>query len=134
MANAKSSSSKSNNKRFQGGISAVLHVQSTRNNTIVTLSDARGNVICKSSGGRTEKGARKRTAHAAKQAGHEVGTSVKNMKIKVSDVKVMLRGVGSGRETAILGFNEACNAHIKLVRDITPKAFAGVRKRKQKRI
>lgn len=126
--------SKPQNKRLQGGVSVVFHVRASRNNTIVTLTDARGNVLCKSSGGRTEKGARKRTAHAAKQAGHEVGTISKNKKIKISDVKVLVTGVGSGRESAILGFHEATNSHIKSVRDKTKKAFAGCRKRKQKRV
>ena len=134
VKNDYSTRSKPTNKRIQG-VTLILNVSSKRNNTIVTVSDSRGNTICQSSGGCTEKGARKRTAHAAKEAGKAAAKIVISKKVKVSKVIVKIRGVGAGRESSAIGFHEGLGNEVSFdkVIDRTPIAHAGCRKRKAKR-
>lgn len=134
--NAKTNTSKPKSSvKALHGSTISIYVSATRNNTIITIADSRGNTICQSSGGCTEKGARKRTAHAAKEAGKEAARKVLTKKIKVAFAQVYIRGVGSGRESAVLGFYEVMNnISVKKITDRTGKAHGGVRKRKEKRI
>lgn len=134
MKSKNTSRSKSAVKSLHGS-TIIIYVAATRNNTIITIADSRGNTICQSSGGCTEKGARKRTAHAAKEAGKEAARKILNKKIKVAYASVYIRGIGSGRESAVLGFYEVMNQiSIKKITDRTGKAHGGVRKRKEKRV
>ena len=112
---------------------ANLYVITTFNNTIVTLTTASGDTIAWKSGGTTQKGARKATAHAAKEAAVELGRIAKDR--GVTSVVVYLRGTGNGRDTAIQGFaSGAHNVSIAAIHDITRSAHAGCRRRKKKRV
>src|SRR3989344_7072282 len=81
----------------------ILHVQSTYNNTNLALTDAKGNLLCASSSGALGfKGAKKGTPFAAAKIGETLALKAQGMGIK--EVGVIVKGVGSGRESAIWGF------------------------------
>ena len=123
------------NANRTAGTSINICVKANKNNTIITIADSRGNTLCQSSGGKLEKGARKRTAHAAKEAGKDVARLLVNKKIKATDAKVFIKGNGNGRDPAVLGVYEVLNQlSIKLIVDRTGRAHGGVRKRKARRI
>jgi small subunit ribosomal protein S11 len=124
--------SKTANKRTSD-IGILMHVQSTKNNVIVSVTDSRGNVLAWSSGGKLEKGARKRTAHAAKETGKNVAQAMLAKKLKVSFMVVYIKGIGSGRESAVIGFCEVMKVAVTKIIDRTAKAHGGGRKRKAKR-
>ena len=109
----------------------VAHVSSTYNNTIVTLCDMNGAVVAASSGGVTQKGARKGTPFAAQEAGKLVGKKVVDMGMQ--EVRVILRGPGSGRESAVRGLLTA-GLKILTIADRSPLPHGGVRVRKKKRV
>ncbi|MEC8460765.1 MAG: 30S ribosomal protein S11 [Pseudomonadota bacterium] len=120
-------------KKRKGIVSmtAVAHVLSTYNNTIVTVSDLNGDTIASCSGGVCQKGSRKSTPHAAQEAGKRVGTVVKD--IGVDELRVILRGTGSGRDSAVRGLNSA-GLKILTIADKTKVPHGGVRKRKKRRV
>ena len=94
-------------KRVDAG---VLYVQSTYNNTKVILTDTKGNSLCwSSSGSLSFKGAKKGTPFAAAKVGEVIGTKAQTMGMR--EVSVVVRGVGSGRESAIRGFVFKRNDH-----------------------
>jgi len=109
----------------------VANISSTFNNTIITISDLNGQVIAASSGGVTQKGARKSTSFAAQEAAKLVGKKVSDM--GMLEVKVILKGPGSGRDSAVRGL-VAANLKILTIADRTPLPHGGVRRRKQKRV
>ena len=87
----------SGKKRFDTGI---LHVQSTYNNTALILTDKKGNVIATASSGSLGfKGAKKGTPFAAAKVGETLGIKAQTLGIK--EISVVVRGVGSGRESGI---------------------------------
>src|SRR5271157_5336733 len=90
----------SSKKRVDSGI---LYVQSTYNNTMVLLTDKKGNAIMASSAGALGfKGAKKGTPFAAAKVGETLGEKAANLGVK--EIEVVVKGVGSGRESAIRGF------------------------------
>ncbi len=112
--------------------SAVVHIQSTFNNTIVSITDVNGNVICWSSAGRVGfKGAKKGTPFAAQQCSEACGKEAVTMGIQKVDVEV--NGPGPGREAAIRSLQ---NAGLKIgsIRDITPIPHNGCRPPKPRRV
>ncbi|MFT7557532.1 MAG: small subunit ribosomal protein S11 [Planctomycetota bacterium] len=110
----------------------TLYVQSTYNNTKVLLTDTTGNaVIASSSGALGFKGAKKGTPFAAAKVGEIVGEKALLMGVK--EVRVVVKGVGSGRESAIRGFS-AKGVDIKSIQDRTPVPHNGVRARKARRV
>jgi small subunit ribosomal protein S11 len=110
----------------------ILHVQSTFNNTRVSLTDKNGNLVCSlSSGALGFKGAKKGTPFAAAKAGELVGETAKNMGVKTVDVAV--KGVGAGRESSIRAF-VSNGIHINTIRDITPIPHNGPRPKKPRRV
>jgi small subunit ribosomal protein S11 len=110
----------------------VAYVQSTFNNTIITITDQQGNTLCwKSSGTAGFKGARKGTPFAAQLAAKEVATNAKEFGVRYVDVKV--RGPGAGRESAIRAL-KAGGLEIKSIRDVTPIPHNGCRVRKRRRV
>lgn len=110
----------------------TLNVQATYNNTIVTLADKRGNaVIAASSGGLGFKGAKKSTPFAAAKVGELIGE--KAVMLGVGEVDVIIRGVGSGRESAMRAFASK-GITLTSIRDRTPVPFNGPRARKPRRV
>lgn len=110
----------------------VLHVQSTYNNTKLLLTDPKGNAVAASSSGALGfKGAKKGTPFAAAKVGETLGTKAQAMGVK--EVSVVVKGVGSGRESAIRGFISK-GINISLIRDETPVPFNGPKPPKPRRV
>lgn len=110
----------------------VAYVQSTFNNTIITVTDQQGSTLCwASSGSAGFKGARKGTPFAAQLAAREVSNKAKEFGVRYVDVKV--KGPGAGRESAIRAL-QGEGLEIKSIRDITPLPHNGCRQRKRRRV
>ncbi|MDE2188647.1 MAG: 30S ribosomal protein S11 [Patescibacteria group bacterium] len=119
----------SSKKKLDRGI---LHVQSTYNNTKVILTDTKGGAVMWSSAGSLGfKGAKKGTPFAAAKVGEILGEKAKNMGLK--EIEVVVKGVGSGRESAIRGFITH-GAAIVSIKDMTPVAFNGPQPKKPRRV
>jgi len=111
---------------------AVAYIQSTFNNTIITLTDQPGNTICWASSGTAGfKGARKGTPFAAQLAAREVSVKAKEYGVRYVDVRI--KGPGAGRESAIRAL-QAEGLEIKSIKDITPIPHNGCRVRKRRRV
>lgn len=107
-------------------------IQSTFNNTIVTLTDPQGNVIAWGSSGTAGfKGSRKGTPYAAQLAARDAAR--KAMEHGLRQVDVSIKGPGSGREAAIRALQSA-GLHITGIRDVTPVPHNGCRSRKRRRV
>jgi len=110
----------------------TLNIQATYNNTIVTLADKRGNTLMASSSGSLGfKGAKKSTPFAAAKVGELVAEKATQM--GMSEVDVVIRGVGSGREAAMRSF-AAKGIALSAIRDETPVPFNGPRPKKPRRV
>ena len=110
----------------------IAHIQSTFNNTIVTISDVSGNVIAWSSAGaRGFKGSRKSTPFAAQVAAGDA--AAKAMEHGLKNVTVLVKGPGSGRESALRAL-AAAGLKIALIRDVTPIPHNGCRQAKRRRV
>jgi len=110
----------------------VAHIHSSFNNTIVSLTDKAGNILTWSSGGKIGyKGSKKSTPFAAQLAGEEVAAAALDM--GVNKVKVVVRGPGGGRESAIRALN-ANGLEITMIEDKTPIPHNGCRPRKTRRV
>ena len=110
----------------------VAHVNSTFNNTIITISDVQGNVISWSSaGGQGFKGSRKSTPYAAQVAAEDAGRKAQEHGMKTLAVEV--KGPGSGRESALRAL-QAVGFEITAIRDVTPIPHNGCRPRKRRRV
>ena len=112
--------------------SGVAHVNSTFNNTIITITDAQGNTVswC-SSGTMGFKGSRKSTPYAAQVAAEQAGRKAQEHGMKELDVEV--KGPGSGRESALRAL-QSIGFTIRAIKDITPIPHNGVRPRKRRRV
>ena len=110
----------------------VAHIQSTFNNTIITITDMVGNVISWSSAGVVGfKGSRKNTPYAASQAAEDVAKKAKEHGLK--NLEVYIKGPGAGREAALRSL-QAMGFTIKLIRDVTPIPHNGCRQPKRRRV
>jgi small subunit ribosomal protein S11 len=110
----------------------VAYVQSTFNNTIITITDQQGNTVCWASSGTAGfKGARKGTPFAAQLAAKDVANKARDFGVRYVDVKV--KGPGAGRESAIRAL-QSHGMEIKSIRDITPIPHNGCRQRKRRRV
>ena len=128
----KISKSSSKKKKFKNIPVGVAFVHSTFNNTIVTITDPDGNVICwKSAGGSGFKGTKKSTPFAAQVAAEAVAEEAMKHGIKKVDVKI--KGLGSGREAAIRSLS-AAGIIILSIQDVTPIPHNGTRPPKSRRI
>ena len=120
--------SKSSKKRVDFGI---LSVESTYNNTKLTLADGKGNTLAWSSSGSLGfKGAKKGTPFAAAKVGETLALKAQTFGVK--DIKVVVKGVGSGRESAIRGFISK-GINITTIQDLTPVPYNGPRPPKPRR-
>ena len=112
--------------------SGVAHVNSSFNNTMVTITDAQGNAISWSSAGHMGfKGSRKSTPYAAQMAAEDAGRKAAEHGVKSIDVEV--RGPGSGRESALRAL-QSVGFSVTSIRDVTPIPHNGCRPRKRRRV
>ena len=108
------------------------YIQATFNNTIVTISDTEGNVVCWSSAGSLGfRGSRKGTPFAAQQA--SVTAAKKARDVGMRTIEVSVKGPGSGRDSAIRGLQSA-GLEIRAIRDVTPMPHNGCRPPKKRRV
>nr|AKZ21118.1 ribosomal protein S11 [Prasiola crispa] len=124
---------KSNIKKAKRKIpKGIVHIQASFNNTIITISNLKGDVISWASAGTCGfKGARKSTPFAAKNAAEAAAKASLDQGMK--QAKVLVQGPGAGRETAIRGLQEA-GLSIVLIRDITCIPHNGCRPPKKRRV
>ena len=112
--------------------SGVAHVSATFNNTMITITDAQGNAISWSSAGSQGfKGSRKSTPYAAQVAAEDAGKKAMDHGMKT--LAVLVRGPGSGRESALRAL-QAVGFTITSIRDVTPIPHNGCRPRKRRRV
>ncbi len=110
----------------------AAHIQSTFNNTIVTLTDTQGNVLSWSSAGALGfKGSRKSTPYAAQTAAETAAKAAMEHGLKI--VEVYVKGPGSGRESAIRALQVA-GLEVTMIKDVTPIPHNGCRPPKRRRI
>lgn len=109
-----------------------MYIQATFNNTLVTATDAIGNVLVwNSAGSMGFKGARKSTPYAGRVAAKEVINKAKNMGLKTIDIFVS--GVGSGRDAALRAL-QGSGLEVTSIRDVTPIPHGGCRPKKPRRV
>jgi small subunit ribosomal protein S11 len=124
---------KTGKKKEKKNISeGVVHIQSTFNNTIITITDLSGNVVAwSSSGTQGFKGSRKSTPFAAQVAAEDAVKKAKEHGMR--RVQVYVKGPGSGRESALRSLQVA-GLSISLIRDVTPIPHNGCRPPKRRRV
>ncbi|MEB3206426.1 MAG: 30S ribosomal protein S11 [Vampirovibrionales bacterium] len=130
---AKPRSAASGKKKVKKNVPyGILHVNSNFNNTLVTATDSKGNVIAWSSSG-TEgfKGVRKGTPFAAQSAAESVARRAKEQGMR--SMIVLVKGPGGGRETAIRAMQSA-GIEVTLIKDMTPIPHNGCRPKKRRRV
>ena len=110
----------------------IAHVLATFNNTIVTITDMKGNVIGWSSAGKVGfKGSRKSTAYAAQMVAQDASRQAMGHGLK--EVEVLVKGPGAGRESAVRAL-QAIGLDLTVIRDVTPVPHNGCRPPKQRRV
>ena len=123
---------KTTKKKSLGISKGVVHVQATFNNTIVTISDPKGNtLVWASAGTQGFKGSRKSTPFAAQVTAEAAAKKAMDMGLR--EVEVYVKGPGSGRESAIRAI-QAAGLDINLIKDVTPIPHNGCRPPKRRRI
>jgi len=130
MAQPKKKGAKKKEKKIVP--SGVAHIQATFNNTVVTIADMEGNVVCWSSAGSLGfKGSRKGTPFAAQQAAMTAGNRAREAGMRTLEVSV--KGPGSGRDSAIRALQTA-GPEVRAIRDVTPIPHNGCRPPKRRRV
>ena len=113
-------------------VSGIAHIQATFNNTIITITDSKGNVLIWSSSGLVGySGSKKSTPFAAQVAASDAAKKAKEMGIK--EVVVYVKGPGAGRESAIRAL-QAGGLTVTAIKDITPIPHNGCRPKKMRRV
>ena len=129
---AKASTARPRRRERKNIASGVAHVNSTFNNTMITITDAQGNTISWSSAGAQGfKGSRKSTPYAAQLAAEDAGK--KAMDHGMQSLEVEVKGPGSGRESALRAL-QTSGFTITSIRDVTPIPHNGCRPRKRRRV
>ncbi len=129
MAEAKVSTKKKQRRSVPAG---QLHIQATFNNTIITFTDKKGNVLTASSAGACGfRGSKKGTAYASQIAAEKAAESAKSQ-YGLKAVDVFVKGVGLGRDAAIRAVG-AFDISVESIKDVTGVAHGGVRPRKARR-
>ncbi len=129
MAKPKSASKKRSRKNIAN---AVAHIKATFNNTIITITDESGNTIAwATSGASGFRGSRKSTPFAAQVAAEEAANKAKEHGVK--NISVLVRGPGSGRESALRAL-DATGLNITAIRDVTAIPHNGCRPPKRRRV
>ncbi len=112
--------------------SGIVHIKATFNNTIVTITDTKGDTLCWSSAGNNGfKGSRQSTPFAGQLAAQTAAE--KAVKSGLKEVDVRVKGPGSGRESAINAL-EAAGLTVKTIEDVTPLPHNGCRPKKRRRV
>jgi small subunit ribosomal protein S11 len=110
----------------------VAHIKATFNNTIVTITDTNGEVLCWASAGTVGfKGTRKSTPFAAQRAAEKAAIAAK--KFGMMEVEVRVKGPGSGRESAVTAL-QAAGMRVSSIEDATPLPHNGCRPPKRRRV
>lgn len=110
----------------------VVHIKATFNNTHITITDTEGNTISWGSAGAVGfKGTRKSTPYAAQRAAERAATAATRHGMK--SVEVRVKGVGSGRESAVRALSNA-GLRVTLIEDVTPLPHNGCRAKKRRRV
>jgi len=123
---------KAKKKNKKNILNGIVHIHSTFNNTMITITDVSGNVISWSTAGaRGFKGSRKSTPFAAQVAAGDA--AAKAMEHGLKNVQVLVKGPGAGRESALRAIASA-GLKISLIRDITPIPHNGCRQAKRRRV
>lgn len=124
---------KSKRKRVRKNVTkAVAHVKATFNNTLVTITDTSGDVLCWATSGTSGfKGSRKSTPFAAQRAAEICAERA--AKFGVKELEVRVKGPGAGRESAITGLQSA-GITIRVIEDVTPLPHNGCRPPKKRRV
>jgi small subunit ribosomal protein S11 len=113
-------------------LNGIVHIHSTFNNTMITITDVSGNVLSWSTAGaRGFKGSRKSTPFAAQVAAGDA--AAKAMEHGLKNVQVLVKGPGAGRESALRAI-AAAGLKISLIRDVTPIPHNGCRMAKRRRV
>lgn len=113
-------------------VRAIVHIKATFNNTLITITDMDGNVVCSGSAGCVGfKGSRKSTPFAAQRAAQRCASSA--MRNGVREVEIRVKGPGSGRESAISALQQA-GLRIASIEDVTPLPHNGCRPPKRRRV
>jgi small subunit ribosomal protein S11 len=129
MAAKKTVRKKKVKKNIQTG---VAHIQSTFNNTIITIADVGGNAVAWASAGQQGfKGSRKSTPFAAQSAAEEVAKKAQEHGVRT--LSVYVKGPGAGRESALRALQGA-GMRITMIRDVTPIPHNGCRPPKRRRV
>ncbi len=129
MAKAASRPRRRDRKNITSG---VAHINSTFNNTLITITDVQGNAISwSSSGSQGFRGSRKSTPYAAQIAAEDAGKKAMEHGMKTLEVEV--KGPGSGRESALRALH-ALGFTVTAIRDVTPVPHNGCRPRKRRRV
>jgi small subunit ribosomal protein S11 len=125
-------SGKAKTKEKKNIAQGIAHIQSTFNNTMISISDAAGNIISWASAGTVGfKGTKKGTPFAAQMAAESAAR--KAMEHGLKRVDVYVRGPGSGRETAIRSL-QAAGLEVSMIKDVTPIPHNGCRPPKRRRV
>ena len=133
MAQAKPKTKSKAKKKVRKEIGfGTAYIQSTFNNTIITITDQQGNAVCWTSAGTAGfKGARKGTTFAAQLAAKEASNRARDFGVRYVDVRI--KGPGAGRESAIRALQSA-GMEIKSIKDVTPIPHNGCRVRRRRRV
>ena len=133
MASAKGAAKKVTKKRVKKNVErGQAHIQSSFNNTIVTVTDSEGNALSwASAGGLGFRGSKKSTPYAAQMAAETAAKAAVVHGLK--SVEVMVKGPGAGREAAIRAL-EACGIQVTSIKDVTPVPHNGCRPPKRRRV
>ena len=119
-------------KARQNVVYGRVYVQSTFNNTVVTITDRSGNVLARNSGGTEEfKGSKKSTAFAAQLAAQKLSQKANDFGIQ--EVEIFVKGPGAGRDSAIRAISNS-GIKVKSIRDVTPVPHNGCRPPKRRRV
>lgn len=111
---------------------ALIHIKASYNNTLITLCDPRGNVLASKSAGKLGfKGAKKSTSYAASKVAESIADIAQ--KLKIAEVDVIIKGIGSGREAAVRSLG-AQGLEIQSIKDKTPIPHGGCRPPKPRRV
>lgn len=111
---------------------AIAHIKATFNNTIVTVTDVNGEVLCWATAGSAGfKGSRKSTPFGAQRAAETCADRAK--KFGVREMEIRVKGPGAGRESAITGL-QATGISVKMIEDVTPLPHNGCRPPKKRRV
>ncbi len=110
----------------------VAHISATFNNTIITITDVNGDTVCWSSAGNVGfNGSRKTTPFAAQRAAERCAQEAK--KYGIAEVEVLVKGPGSGRESAVTAL-QAAGLRIQTIEDVSPLPHNGCRPKKKRRV